>query len=88
MKTARLEARLTEDQKELVARAAGYQGVSQTDFVLMTVLDEARRVVREQDVVELSLEQSRRVAEMMISPPEPNAALRKAFAEHRAKVAP
>ncbi len=87
MKTARLEARLTEEQKELVARAAGYQGVSQTDFVLMAVLDEARRVVREQDVVELSLEQSRRVAEAMIAPPEPNAALRKAFAEHRAKVA-
>jgi len=87
MKTARLEARLTEDQKELVARAAGYQGVSQTDFVLMTVLDEARRVVRERDVVELSLEQSRRVAEAMIASPEPNAALRKAFAEHRAKVA-
>jgi uncharacterized protein (DUF1778 family) len=86
MKTARLEARLTEDQKELVARAAGYQGVSQTDFVLMAVLDEARRVVREQGVVELSLEQSRRVAEAMISPPEPNPALRKAFAEHRAKV--
>lgn len=87
MKTARVEARLTEDQKELVARAAGYQGVSQTDFVLMTVLDEARRVVRERDVVELSLEQSRRVAEAMIASPEPNAALRKAFAEHRAKVA-
>ena len=44
------------------------------------------RVVREQGVVELSLEQSRRVAKAMISPPEPNAALRKAFAEHRAKV--
>ena len=87
MKTARLEARLTEDQKDLVARAAGYQGVSQTDFVLMAVLDEARRVVREQDVVELSLEQSRRIAEAMIYPPEPNAALRKALAEHRAKVA-
>lgn len=66
----------------------GYRDVSQTDFVLMTVLDEARRVVREQNVVERSPEQSCRVAEVMISPPEPNAAMRKAFAEHRAKVAP
>lgn len=65
----------------------GDQGVSQTDFVLMTVLDEARRVVRERDVVELSLEQSRRVAAAMIDPPEPNEALREAFTEHRAKVA-
>ena len=87
MKTARLEARLSEDQKNLVAQAAGYQGVSQTDFVLMTVLDEARRVVREQGVIELSLEQSEKVAAAMINPPTPNDALKDAFAEYRKKVA-
>lgn len=87
MKTARLEARLTETQKDLVARAAEYQGVSQTDFVLMAVLDEARRVVREQEVIELSLQQSRRVAEALIAPARPNAALRRAFAAHAKKVA-
>lgn len=86
MKTARLEARLTESQKELVAQAAGYQGVSQTDFVLMTVLDEARRVIREQDVIELSLKQSKKVAEALMNPPAPGDALRKAFGEHRKKV--
>lgn len=86
MKTARLEARLTEDQKNLVAHAAGCQGVSQTDFVLSAVLDEARRVVRDQNMVELTIEQSRKVAAALIDPPEPNAALRKAFAEHGERV--
>ena len=87
MKAARLEARLTEVQKELVEKAAGYQGMSQTDFVLGTVLDEARRVVREHEVIELTLEQSRLVAEAMIDPPEPNAELRRALKDYRKTVA-
>ena len=86
VKTARLEARLTEVQKELVEKAAGYQGVSQTDFVLMSVLDEARRIVSEHEVIELTRRQSQVVAEAMIDPPLPNAELRKAFSEHRNKV--
>lgn len=86
MKTARLEARLTEVQKELVEKAAGYQGVSQTDFVLMSVLDEARRIVTEHEVIELTRKQSRIVAEALIDPPEPNVELRKSFREHRNKV--
>ncbi len=86
MKTARLETRLTEDQKDLVVRAVDYQGVSQTDFVLMTVLNAARKVVREQEILELNQTQSRLIAESLLNPPEPNADLREAFQEHRKQV--
>lgn len=86
MKTARLETRLTEDQKDLVVRAADYQGVSQTDFVLMTVLNAARKVVREQEILELNQEQSQVIAAALLNPPEPNKELVDAFGEHKAQV--
>ncbi len=86
MKTARLEARLNPEQKKLIELAANYQGVSQTDFVLSTVLDEARRVVKDHGSIELTIEQSAKVAAALIDPPEPNQALVEAFEEYKKQI--
>jgi uncharacterized protein (DUF1778 family) len=60
--------------------------VSQTDFVLMTVLDAARRVVREHEIIELNQAQSMVIAEAISNSPEPNKALAEAFAKHSKQV--
>lgn len=86
MKTARLEARLSADQKQLIELAASYQGVSKTDFVLSTVLAEARRVVKDHGTIELTVEQSAKVAAALIDPPEPAAALVEVFEAYKKKI--
>ena len=53
-KTARLEARVTDDQKALFQRAADLTGRSLTDFVVSSAQEIATRTVREREVLTLS----------------------------------
>jgi uncharacterized protein (DUF1778 family) len=81
-KTARLEARLTAEQKALFERAAGVTGRSVTDFVLDSAAEEARRVVREAHILELAGKDSAAFAAALLNPPEPNERLRSAALRH------
>ena len=80
---ARLEARVPAEVHALLKRAADLQGRTMTDFVVATAVEEARRVISEHDVIRLSLEDQRAVAEALANPPEPTDALRRAFARRR-----
>jgi uncharacterized protein (DUF1778 family) len=77
-KTARLEARLTAEQKALFERAAHVAGRSVTDFVLTSAAEEARRVIREAEVLELSAADSAAFAAVILSPAAPSQRLRAA----------
>ena len=46
VRSERLEARMTAEQKSLIERAAALQGRSVTDFVLTSVQDAERRASR------------------------------------------
>ena len=81
--TARLEARLPEDVHSLLKRAADIQGRTLTDFVVTAARDEACRTIEEADIIRLSIEDQRRVADALQNPPEPTPALRRAFKRHR-----
>jgi uncharacterized protein (DUF1778 family) len=81
--SARLEARVPAEVHALLKRAADLQGRTMTDFVVATAVEEARRVISEHDVIRLSLEDQRAVAEALANPPEPTDALRRAFARRR-----
>jgi uncharacterized protein (DUF1778 family) len=81
-RTARLEARITQAQKALIERAAACQGRSVTDFVVATLATAAQAAIREHEVIELNAAQSRAFVEVLLNPPEPNEALRKAFRRH------
>jgi len=84
--TARLEARLPADVMVVLKRAAEIEGRSLTDFVVSAAHAAARRTIEAADVVRLSVEDSRRFAETILNPPEPNAALQRAFYHHRALI--
>jgi uncharacterized protein (DUF1778 family) len=85
-KTARLEARITREGLAVVRRAAEIQGRSISDFVVAAAQEAAQRAVTEVEVIRLSREAQEKFAALLLSPPKPNRALKKAFALHRARV--
>ena len=68
---------------ERLKRAAEIQGRSLTGFVVTAADEAACRAIEQTEVIRLTLEDQRRFADMILNPPEPNAALRKAARLHR-----
>ena len=81
--TSRLEARVPTEVHALLKRAAEIQGRTMTDFVVAAASEEANRVIMQHEIVRLSLDDQRAVAEALLTPPEPTPALRRAFARRR-----
>ena len=80
--TARLEARISKELHSLLKRAAELQGRTITDFVVSVVQDAAQRAVEQAEIIRLSLEDQECFAQALLSPPEPSAALKRAFERH------
>jgi uncharacterized protein (DUF1778 family) len=78
-KRRKLEARVSDEQKQLIERAAAYDGMSQSDFIVNAAMSAARKTVQGQDVINLSVTASRKIAELLLNPPPPNKCLKKAF---------
>lgn len=83
-KRERLEARVTADQKALLQRAAALEGRSVSDFMVSSIQTAALETIRRHDILSLTATDSARFIEALLNPPEPNDALRKAVARHRA----
>ena len=81
--TARLEARLPVHVHAMLKRAAEIQGRTLTDFVVAASSEAARQTIEASEIIRLSVEDQRLFAESIINPPEPNAALHRAFEKHR-----
>ena len=81
---ARLEARLPANVHKLIKRAAEIQGRTLTDFVVAAAQEAASRTIQEADVVRLSVEDQRRIANAILKPAAPKPALRRAFQRRRA----
>ena len=81
--TARLEARLPAHFHAMLKRAAEIQGRTLTDFVVNASSEAARQTIESNDIISLSLKDQRLFADSIINPPEPNAALTRAFTKHR-----
>jgi uncharacterized protein (DUF1778 family) len=81
--TARLEARLPREVHTLLKRAAEIQGRSLTDFVVSAAQEAARRTIEDTEILRLSIEDQRRIAQAILDPPEPTEALKRAFQRRR-----
>ncbi|HKP51632.1 MAG TPA: DUF1778 domain-containing protein [Chloroflexia bacterium] len=86
MKSERLEARVTRQQKALLQRAAELRGLSLTDFLIMSAQSAAEAIIREHNVITLTARDSLAFAEALLNPREPNEALRAAFARYSENV--
>lgn len=82
-KDNRLQVRLDAEAKSLLQRAASYRRKTVSQFVLATAMEEAEKVIRENEVVTLSGPDWKIFYDALANPPAPNAALRKAFAKHK-----
>lgn len=78
--TARLEARISTDLHSMLKRAAEIQGRTMTDFVVAAVQDAAQHAIEQAEVIRLSLADQKCFAEALLAPPQPSAALERAFA--------
>jgi uncharacterized protein (DUF1778 family) len=79
---ARIEAWIAPDALAVVKRAAEIQGRSLSDFVVAAVLEAAYRTSDEVHLIHLSVEDQRRFADCLLSPPDPSPALLRARAAH------
>ena len=85
--TARLEARISPELHAALKRAAELQDRTVTDFVIAAVQEAAQRAIAQAGVISLSLADQERFATALLSPPKPNAALKRAFARRRKLIA-
>jgi uncharacterized protein (DUF1778 family) len=82
-RTARLEARITVEQKDLLSKAAALLGRSLTDFVVMSAYETATRTVREHEGMMLSARDRENFVSALLHPPAPGARLRKAARRYK-----
>lgn len=84
-RSARVELRMTPEEKELLAAAAAREHLDVTSFVLRRVLPIAEEVMAERHRVILSERDALRVLDYLDNPPPPNAALLEAAAVYRSR---
>ena len=81
-RTHRIEARIAPKVLALIKRAAEARGSSVSDFVVTAAREAAVREVEEQNIIRLSADEQRRFVSLLIEPPKPNRALKRAAAAH------
>ena len=82
----RLDARVTSEEKQLFERAAALTGRSTTGFVVSSVLEAARRVIREHESMQLGARDREAFVAALRGEPEPNAALQRAARDYEETV--
>lgn len=84
-RNARLDARVSSDQKDLFQRAATLSGRSLSEFVIDSAQEAATRIVQEHELIRLSKEEQMAFVSALLNPPEPGARLRSAVETYRQK---
>lgn len=83
IRTARLEARISPDVLAIVKRAAEIQGRSVSDFVVAAAQEAACRAIEETQIIRLSVEDQRALAEAILNPPPLAPAMERAIERYR-----
>src|ERR1035438_7096177 len=86
-KTYRFDARLNEEQKLLIQRAADLEGRTMTDFVLHSAEAAAERAIEKRAMLILTARETEAFVNAIFNPPNPGTVLRKAAREYRKNVA-
>jgi uncharacterized protein (DUF1778 family) len=83
----RLGFRLDEETKDLIERAAHLSRRKVSDFCVTALVDTARRTIAEHETLVLSDRDRKAFFDALINPPQPNERLKRAFAEHKRRIA-
>ena len=80
---ARLEARVAPEIKALWQKAADLEGRSLTDFVIASVQAAACQVIKQHQILKLSVEDSEIFVDALLNPPKLNDALKAAAQRYK-----
>jgi uncharacterized protein (DUF1778 family) len=81
-KVARLEARVSSEQKQLFERAADLQGRSLTEFVVRSTQEAAQEAIREHELMSLTARNTKAFVDALMKPPAPGKRLKQAAARY------
>jgi len=82
-RVARLEARVTTDQKALLQHAATLSGRTLSDFVVASAQEAAAKLIQEHETIRLIRKEQIAFVTDLLNPSAPSARLRKAAAKYR-----
>jgi uncharacterized protein (DUF1778 family) len=85
-RTARLEARIAPDTLAMVKRAAEIQGRSVSDFVVAAAQEAAHRAIEDAQIIRLSVEDQRMIADTILTPPPLTPAMERAIERQRSVI--
>ncbi len=84
-RSARLEARVSSDQKDFFQRAATLTGRTLSELVIDSTQEAAAKIVQEHEVIRLSREEQVAFVSALLAPSEPRTRLKKAVQSYRQK---
>ncbi|MBS76023.1 MULTISPECIES: DUF1778 domain-containing protein [unclassified Variovorax] len=84
-RNARLEARVSSDQKDFFQRAATLTGRTLSELVIDSTQEAATKIVQEHEVIRLNREEQIAFVTALLAPPEPGPRLKKAVQGYRRK---
>jgi uncharacterized protein (DUF1778 family) len=79
----RFDARLNEEQKLLIQRAADLVGRTMTDFVLHSAEAAAERAIQDRAMLILTARETEAFVSSILNPPKPGLVLRKAARQYK-----
>ena len=87
-KTTRIEARVNPETQTLLKRAADLQGRSLSDFVVSAARAAALETIETMETIQLTHDAQALFVQLLLDPPEPNDALRRAVCAHEDLIGP
>ena len=84
-RSARLEARISQEQKAMLQHAAALSGRTVSEFVVASAQEAAAKVIQEHETMRLSRAEQIAFVTALLAPPKPGARLRQAAARYRAR---
>ncbi len=85
-KSERVNLRLDAAAKRRLERAASVEGKTVSGFILSSALARAEETIQNHETMALSRRDAETFLDAILTPPKPNAKLRKALDEHRRRV--
>lgn len=82
-RAARLDARVTSDQKAMLQHAAALSGRSLSEFVVASAQEAAAKIIQEHATIRLSRKEQIAFVSSLLNPRSAGARLRKAAAKYR-----
>ncbi|MYM90544.1 DUF1778 domain-containing protein [Rugamonas sp. FT82W] len=82
----RITARVSTSVAEKLQEAADLTGATLNQFLVQAALKEANRVIEREHTIRYTREDAAMLINLLDSPPSPNPALAKAFAQYKTKV--